>query len=140
MKKTILFLAIFTGLGYICTAQPPNGERIEAIKTAYITKELNLTSAEAQKFWPVYNEYINELKEAREQNKTDELAFEEKALNIRKKYKPEFRKILNDDDRVNKVFVIDRNFREMLRREMLNRQKNKNRPRGARFDGPGPGE
>ena len=133
MKKFILFLTIFTGLGYTVTAQPARGEKIEAIKVAYITKELNLSSDEAQKFWPVYNEYFKELKKVRDENRNDELAFEEKALNIRKKYKADFKKVLGDDTRVNKVFVIDRNFREMLRREMMNRQKNK---KGARFQQP----
>lgn len=131
MKKIILFLAFFAGLSYFCKAQPGKGERIEAIKVAYITKELNLTADEAQKFWPLYNQYFEELKKARTENKTDELAFEEKALNIRKKYRSEFKKVLSDDARVNKVFVIDRNFKEMLRKEMMNRQKNK--PRGAKF-------
>jgi hypothetical protein len=131
MKKIILFLALFTGLSYICQAQPPRGEKIQAIFVAFVTKELNLTSDEAQKFWPTYNQYFAELKKAREENRNDELVFEEKALNIRKKYKPEFKKVLNDDNRVNRVFVIDRNFKEMLRKEMMNRQKN--RPKGARF-------
>ena len=133
MKKLILFLTLIIGVSYICSAQPARGEKLEAIKVAYITKELNLTSSEAEKFWPVYNEYFKELKKARDENRKDELAFEERALNIRKKYKADFKKILVDDTRVNKVFVIDRNFREMLRREMLNRQKNK---KGARFQEP----
>lgn len=131
MKKIILFLTFLIGVSYICAAQPPRGEKIKAIFVAFVTKEINLTADEAQKFWPVYNNYTVELKKAREENRQDELAFEEKALNIRKKYKPEFKKILNDDTRVNRVFVIDRNFREMLRREMQNRQKNK---KGARFE------
>lgn len=32
-------------------------ERIKALKTAYITQELNLSTKVAEKFWPVYNEY-----------------------------------------------------------------------------------
>lgn len=32
-------------------------ERIKAFKTGYLTQELDLSSAEAEKFWPVYNEY-----------------------------------------------------------------------------------
>lgn len=132
MKKFVLFLTFFIGVSYICAAQP--GEKIEALKVAFITKELNLTSDEAHKFWPVYNQYFAELKRARQENKTDELAFEEKALGIRKKYKPEFKKVLNDDERVNKVFVIDRNFKEMLRKEIQKRAKN--RPKAARHQQP----
>jgi Skp family chaperone for outer membrane proteins len=130
MKKLLLFVAFVLGLSYFGSAQP-RGEKLEAIKVAYITRELSLTSDEAQKFWPLYNQYFAELKKAREENKTDELVFEEKVLNIRKKYRTEFKKILNDDGRVNKVFVIDRNFKEILRKEMMNRQKNK--PKNARF-------
>lgn len=131
MKKILLFLFVFTGFVYVANAQPQRGEKIKAIFVAYATKELSLTPAEAEKFWPLYNQYFEELKKTRQENKTDELVFEEKALNIRKKYKADFQKILIDDARVNKVFVIDRNFKEMLRKEVINRQKNK--PKGTRF-------
>lgn len=102
---------------------PPPGERpnIEAIKVAYITKQLNLSAEEAQKFWPVHNAYMAELKKARQENKSAELAFEEQALSIRKKYNNDFRKILNAEDRVNTVFKLDRNFNDMMRQEMMKR-------------------
>ncbi len=32
-------------------------ERLKSMKVAYITQELNLTPAEAEKFWPLYNEF-----------------------------------------------------------------------------------
>lgn len=32
-------------------------ERIKALKTAYITQELNLSTEIAEKFWPIYNDY-----------------------------------------------------------------------------------
>lgn len=102
---------------------PPPGERpnIEAIKVAYITKQLNLSAEEAQKFWPVHNAYMAELKKARQENKNAELAFEEQALSIRKKYNNDFKKILNGEDRVNTVFKLDRNFNDMMRQEMMKR-------------------
>jgi len=34
-------------------------ERIEAAKIALITERLQLTPAQAEKFWPIYNEYSN---------------------------------------------------------------------------------
>lgn len=37
-------------------AQRPAGDRIKAAKTAFITNKLDLSSDEAAKFWPVYNE------------------------------------------------------------------------------------
>ena len=32
-------------------------EKIKALKVAYITEQLELTADEAQKFWPIYNDY-----------------------------------------------------------------------------------
>ena len=40
-------------------------ERIEQAKIAFLTKKLELTSEEAQQFWPIYNEKNNKLKELR---------------------------------------------------------------------------
>lgn len=38
-------------------SQQPSGERIKAMKVAHITKKLDLSSKEAQQFWPVYNAF-----------------------------------------------------------------------------------
>lgn len=38
-------------------------ERIEAHKVAFITARLDLSSTEAEKFWPVYNAFQKELRE-----------------------------------------------------------------------------
>ena len=39
------------------SAQNPNFERLDSYKIAFFTKRLNLTPQEAERFWPVYNEY-----------------------------------------------------------------------------------
>ena len=101
-----------------------NRNNIEALKVAYITRQLNLTPDEAQKFWPVHNIYFEELKKARKDNLDNELAFEEKALSVRKKYSVEFKKVLISDERVNKVFTADRDFNNELRKELKNRMMN----------------
>jgi len=56
-------------------------ERIEAQRVAFITQQLRLTPDEAARFWPVYNEYRDALKDMREdferpdlENITDEEA------------------------------------------------------------------
>ena len=38
-------------------SQENKKEKIKALKIAYITKDLNLSSSEAEKFWPVYNAF-----------------------------------------------------------------------------------
>lgn len=58
MKK-ILILLLFTG--FVLNAQENKHEKIKALKTAYLTEKLELTSSEAEKFWPVYNLYDEKL-------------------------------------------------------------------------------
>ncbi|MEI6311906.1 MAG: hypothetical protein WCP57_06590 [Bacteroidota bacterium] len=64
MKNTILVSLLFIYV-VIAQAQSTNPsqrkEKIEAMRNAYITSQMNLTPEEAQKFWPVYNEYHTEL-------------------------------------------------------------------------------
>ena len=125
MRKLFIAFTFLFLHSYICNAQASDDNRfnrLEAIKMAYITKQLNLSPDEAQKFWPVYNSYFEEIKKARQSNMSDELAFEEKALFIRRRYKPEFSRVLNSDERVNNVFTIERNYRDVLKKELLNRQ------------------
>ena len=125
MKKILLLLSFFINISYICLAQPAEQRnRAEKIQAAYITNELKLSPEEAQRFWPVYRNYKEEIRRARQEKREDELAFEEKVLDIRKKYKPEFKKVLVNDQRVNRVFIADKNFKEMLRKELQNRRNN----------------
>lgn len=133
MKKVVFFIAFLFLHSYFCIAQSEMGtNRTEAIRIAFITKELNLSPEEAQKFWPVYNDYIEELRKARQQFKDDELSFEESVVAVRKKYKPEFKKLLKTDERVNKTYLAERRFREILKKELDNRKKLRKQSNGNR--------
>lgn len=67
MKKIILAISLL--ISAIMIAQPLRDgklkERIKAQKTAFITSKLNLTNEEAQKFWPIYNEFETTLQSIR---------------------------------------------------------------------------
>ena len=128
-KKYFLSLFLFFH-GYFCPAQQPPAEgdanRVEVVKMAYITRELNLTPEEAQNFWPVYNNYENEIKQARNQYPNDEVAFEKKVVEIKERYQKNFKKVLGgNNQRLNKVYTTDKQFNNMLRNEQKNRQQNR---------------
>jgi hypothetical protein len=58
MKKGLLILTVVLMIPLIrLTAQNPNLEKFSTYKIGFFTKKLNLTSQEAEKFWPVYNDY-----------------------------------------------------------------------------------
>ncbi|PKV50487.1 hypothetical protein ATE84_2545 [Aquimarina sp. MAR_2010_214] len=54
MKKIVLLIC-FAWFSIGAFAQHGPREKIKAFKIAYITEKLDLTSKEAQQFWPVYN-------------------------------------------------------------------------------------
>ena len=74
-----LFLAFSLFFCLSANAQPPNGrgkpdgKKVDALRIAFITEKLQLTTQEAQVFWPVYNEYQGKLKEIRQQGKFEDL-------------------------------------------------------------------
>ncbi|EDP70226.1 hypothetical protein FBALC1_11852 [Flavobacteriales bacterium ALC-1] len=55
MSKKLYTLIFILFLSASAFAQRPDGEKIAALKVAHITKQLDLTKEEAQKFWPIYN-------------------------------------------------------------------------------------
>jgi hypothetical protein len=59
-------------------SEKENEAKIEQLKIAFISKELNLTTAEAQLFWPVFNEMEGKLKLIRKESRTIEKEIAEK--------------------------------------------------------------
>ncbi|MEW7277383.1 hypothetical protein ABW636_02160 [Aquimarina sp. 2201CG1-2-11] len=68
MKKSTIFVFLFF-LSIGITAQQSPRERIKAFKIAYITEELNLSSTEAQQFWPIYNSHEEKIEKLRKQER-----------------------------------------------------------------------
>jgi hypothetical protein len=115
MKKYLLILIlIFGGFSLVYAQNGQRAEKIQELKIAFITQKLQLTSTEAEKFWPVYNSYENEIRQLRAGNKNgDVLENEQKLLDIRKKYKPSFEQILGAQ-RSNDVYNAEREYRNVL--------------------------
>ena len=119
MKKLaiILLFGVFSATAYSQGPPPPmfDEEKIEPLRIAFLTKYLELTSEEAQKFWPVYNKMRDEIKVVMDADKAlkdgksindmnDEelnkfinshLENDQKMLDIKKKYAEEFKKVLS---------------------------------------------
>ena len=124
--KTIytIFIFLFT---FSMSSIAQNGGKLEAYKIAYLTNKLSLTPQEAQRFWPVYNQYENEIRAVRiesRQGGKDELEREEKILNIRKKYNTEFAKVISPE-KVNTLFRSEKEFNALVQKEMMERRNNK---------------
>lgn len=94
MKKIFIILLMFSGLWQLQAQKDHDRhrERIKALKTAYITQELNLSKDVAQKFWPIYNEYEEKKRELHRREHVDldisspECIDEAKANNMLQEY------------------------------------------------------
>ena len=135
MKKCLLIILslITAGLANASLAQafpPPDAQdpafrqaraqRVEALKVAYISQQLNLSPEEGREFWPLYNQYENELHSAQSDRSVDELSKEESVLNIRKKYQDQFTHILGRS-RTNHFYQSEKDFNRILLNRLNNR-------------------
>jgi hypothetical protein len=127
MKRIFILIGIFLVTALAAPAQQgKGGEQLEALKIAYLTRKLNLTSDEAQRFWPVYNQYNAELKSVRRESRGgDELDREEKLLSVRKKYQSEFSKALSPE-KANDFFRAEKEFYGYVQKELMERRQQRN--------------
>lgn len=111
MKKIFTLLMVLIGFTAAAQMNPESREqKVQALYVAYITKELQLTESEAQKFWPIHQQYDNEIKAVQA---NDELSRQQAQLNIKKKYQDRFAKVLGPD-RTNNFYIKDGEFRKKL--------------------------
>lgn len=146
MKRAIYMLMLLLLSTATVFAQPkgPRGERIKNIKVGYITERIHLTSDQATRFWPVYNQYEQELRTTRRSffeqyrgrdNSQDEatarkfvddnLEYQEAELRLKKKYKNELLKVISAQQLAD-LYVAERDFRKMLVNELRERRGNGN--------------
>lgn len=91
--------------------QRPNIERAKAVRVALLTQKMSLSTEEAEKFWPIYNEYEKEQKKLREKFQPNKdifslddaavekhlfgiLDMEEELVKMKKKYYQNFSKVI----------------------------------------------
>jgi hypothetical protein len=138
VKKGLLGIILFLNMSTELIAQErrEHYQRIEAIKVAFITKKLDLTTEEAQKFWPVYNNYQKELmvmmrKRREDRQKTDidpnekinaDLTYESRMLDLKKKYKKLYLKVI-PAEKVLLLYQAEREFREHLIKQLKHRKR-----------------
>jgi hypothetical protein len=128
MKKLFSVLVLLSCLALPAMSQgggalKRQGPDIETWKSVYITRRLNLTTEEAQKFWPIYNAYSAEVHQAyfNYRSNNNEIQLDESLLNIRKKYSVEFTRALSFG-KVNDFFRAEKDFNVLVLKEQQRRQ------------------
>jgi hypothetical protein len=80
-----LLLTILLTCSFTNWAQESKSDKVEALKIAFLTNKLELTSKEAQAFWPLYNEYNSKMDKLRKSKKSDFDELKNKGENLSEK-------------------------------------------------------
>jgi Spy/CpxP family protein refolding chaperone len=116
-------------------------ERVQAAKVAFITNRLNLSTTQAQQFWPMYNEFEEARKKIRKQLRqlridnqvntgTDEqikadirkfFQLRQEELELEKQYAEKFLKVLTPKQ-VAEYYRAEREFTKMLLKRLRGRR------------------
>jgi hypothetical protein len=121
--------------------RPPNNQnpelRVENVKVKYLRTRLNLPPDQAAKFFPLYQEYqqelfnVRKLKRQNNLNAADgqeqvnkELMYENEIVQIKIKFNNAFLKVLTPD-KVSELYKSEREFNDELVRQLSERN---NRP------------
>ena len=83
MKKILFTLILLCSLS--SWTQESKSDKVEALKIAFLTNKLELTSKEAQAFWPLYNEYNTKMDKLRKSKKSDFDELKNKGENLSEK-------------------------------------------------------
>lgn len=141
MKNKITYIILFLLTLQFGFSQEngPRKERIKALKIAFISQKLSLTSEEAEKFWPIYNKYdekIMVLKEAQlklrlqRRNGTDEEALkmieeseekEAEVMALKKKMRTELIPVISAE-KVLKLEQLEQEFHRKLLEKLKERR------------------
>jgi len=65
MKKSLIIVALILFAISSVFAQKMNRQKIKLLKTAFISEAIYLKPNEAEKFWPIYNLYMEQLQESK---------------------------------------------------------------------------
>lgn len=132
MKKYLLILTLLLGSFSMAFAQENQSSedlakqnRIKALYVAYVSKQLEFTPEEAQKFWPVHTQFENDLVGVKKE--LPELDKQQARLDIKKRYQDNFNKIIGTN-RCERFFRMDGEFKRKLMDRVQRQRNNPQRP------------
>ena len=134
MKKSllILLLSLFTSIAVFAQDEEAKQEgKIPERMREYIQNRLGMSRAEAEKFSPVFLRYFREFAQTHRENKGDRLIFQQKIIELRLRFRPEFRQIM-DEQRANKVFKYEDEFRQEAIKILRENRQDRIAPRRTR--------
>ena len=123
MKRILLILTLALLAGFSSKAQ--GDDKIRDKMREFIQKRLSLTRNEAERFTPVFVRYFREWKQTLQETRGDVLIRQQKIVDLRIRYRTEFRDIVGEK-RSNEIYkqqdVFIREIKEMREEQIKARR------------------
>ena len=126
MKKIFYILIFSFSLSSVSFAQDADdaGGKLREKMVEYIQNKLGLSKSEAEKFQPVFLDYLKDMKTTKQQFRGDKLILQQKIVDLRIRYRDQFKPIIGEA-RSNAVFQHEREFIEQAIKERNDRLQNR---------------
>ena len=125
MKRILLILTLALLAGFSSKAQDDGNDKIRDKMREFIQRRLDLTRNEAERFTPVFIRYFREWKQTLVENRNDGLVRQQRIIELRLRYRTEFRDIVGEK-RSNDVYkqqdVFIREIKEMREEQIKARR------------------
>ncbi len=137
MRRILFFLLLILS-GLSVWSQPPGpppppdeqgppDPKLPERMSQYIQTSLEMTPAEKEKFDPAFKQYMRDLAGVHRQNRGDRLVMQQQMIELRLRYRKDFRQWLGDK-RGDRVFQEEERFRLQVMRLIRERRKDRGGP------------
>lgn len=147
MKTLLALITVLWGLAPHAISQLPSNPKIKQLRIGYYTEKIPLSATDAQKFWPVFNAYseeieavqkemklravtlkrtMNQLSESEIQAASEELmSYKRKRLAIIERYYPQFQEILSPK-KLLRFYYAEEEFPRWVLKQLRSQNANRN--------------
>jgi len=110
MKRFVYILVFFfTVHTSFAQDENPGAARLKEKMVEYIQDKLGLNKSEAERFQPLFMDYLKQLKDTKEEFKGDRLKLQQKIVETRLQFRDQVKPIIGEK-RSNDVFTYEKEF------------------------------
>ena len=122
MKKILYILVFIFSFSAVSFAQDEvnGGEKLREKMVEYIQTKLALTKTESEKFQPIFNDYLRQMRSTRQEYKSDRILLQQKMAELRVRTRDQLKPVLGET-RSNEVFKHEHDFVEKAKAELKDR-------------------
>lgn len=114
MKKIFYTLIFFFAVNAASAQdETPGAARLKEKMVEYIQDKLGLNKSEAERFQPLFMDYLRQLRTTKQEYKNDRLVLQQKIIEARLRFREQVKPVIGEK-RSNDVFTYEREFVEKV--------------------------